>query len=181
MKRTFAFVLGGLLVAGIIHIAIVFMVPLYASNDAWGQMKQFGRDGQFHVLALPLPGAEPLAALDPRIMHAACRFSLVDGPVRIQAALPDDFWSIAIFDRRGRNIYSLNDRSAERSQLDLAILTPVQMARLRQDPPASLETAVVLVEPIDVGFGLIRVFVADETRLTAATTALNGADCAAPI
>ena len=180
MKRTLAFILGGLLVAGIIHIAIVFMIPLYASNDAWGQMKRFGRDGQFHVLALPQPGAEPLAALDPRVLHAVCRFNLAGGPVRIQAALPEDFWSVAIFDRRGRNIYSLNDRSAERS-LDLAILTPVQMARLRQDPPASLETAIVLVEPIQVGFGLIRVFVADETRLVAATAALEGADCAAPI
>ena len=94
-------------------------------------MQRFGRDGQFHVLPQPTAGAEPLASLDPRMVYAVCRFSLGDGPVRIRASLPDDFWSVAIFDRRGRNVYSLNDRSAERTQLDLAILTPVQMAQLR--------------------------------------------------
>ena len=177
MKRTFLFALGGVLLGGVIHVAVVFMVPYYASNDAWAQMKQFGRDGQFNLLPPPQAGAEPVASLDPRMLHAVCRFSLADGPVRIQAALPGEFWSVAIFDRRGRNLYSLNDRSAERSRLDLAILTPVQIAQLRQDPPASLETAIVLQLPIEAGFSLLRVFVPDESGLATAAASLNAADC----
>ena len=112
------------------------------------------------------------------MLQAVCRFSLADGPVRMRAAFPDEFWSVAVFDRRGRNVYSLNDRSAERTRLDLAILTPVQMAQLRQDPPASLETAIVLELPIEVGFGLIRLFIPDESLLAGATAALAAADCA---
>jgi uncharacterized membrane protein len=177
MRRTLLFVLGGLLLGGIIHIAVVFMVPLFATHDAWAQMKQFGRDGRFHVLPVPEAGAEPLASLDPRMIYSVCRFSLSSGPVRIRASLPNDFWSVAIFDRRGRNVYSLNDRSAERSRLDLAIVTPVQMAQLRQDPPASLESAIVIELPIDVGFALLRVFVADDTLLASASAALASADC----
>ncbi len=122
MKRTIIFIIGGLLLSGIIHIAIVFMVPYYADHDAWAEMHRFGRDGQFHVLPVPEPGAEPLATLDPRFVQAVCRFSLARGPVRIQAAFADEFWSVAVFDRRGRNIYSLNDRSADRARLDLVIL-----------------------------------------------------------
>lgn len=178
MRRTLLFVLGGLLLGGIIHIAVVFMVPFFASQDAWAEMRRFGRDGQFHTLPQPQAGAEPLTALDPHMLYAVCRFSLADGAVRIRATLPDDFWSIAIFDRRGRNVYSLNDRSAERSQLDLAIITPVQMAQLRQDPPASLESAIVVELPIEVGFALIRVFVADDSLLPGATATLSSADCA---
>ncbi len=177
MTRTALFALAGLLLGGIIHILVVFMVPYYANRDAWAQMEEFGADDQFHVLPLPAAGAEPLPSLDPRMLHAVCRFSLAGGPVRITATMPDDFWSIAIFDRRGRNIYSLNDRSAERSQLDLAVITPVQMAQLRQDPPESLETAIVIELPINDGFALLRAFVADETQLAAATTALETADC----
>ena len=177
MRRTLFFVLGGVLLGGIIHIVVVFLVPLFASQDAWAEMRRFGRDGQFHILPTPQAGSEPLTSLDPRMVYAVCRFSLADGPVRIRASLPDDFWSVAIFDRRGRNVYSLNDRSAERSQLDLAVLTPVEMAQLRQDPPASLETSIVVEVPIEVGFALLRVFVADESLFPAAIAALQTADC----
>jgi uncharacterized membrane protein len=178
MRRALFIALAALILAGIIHISTVFLVPLYASKDAWAQMRQFGRDGQFHALPVPEAGAEPLAALDPRMIYSVCRFSLAQGPVRITASLPEDFWSVAIFDRRGRNVYSLNDRSAERSKLDMAIVTPVQMAQLRQDPPASLETAIVVELPIENGFALVRVFVADESLLTSSTSALATADCA---
>ncbi len=178
MKRTIIFIIGGLLLGGIIHIAIVFMVPYYADHDAWAEMHRFGRDGQFHVLPVPEPGAEPLASLDPRMVQAVCRFSLGRGPARIQASFADEFWSVAVFDRRGRNIYSLNDRSADRTRLDLVILTPVQMAQLRQNPPASLETAIVQELPIDVGFVLLRAFVPDDSLMASVTASLKAADCA---
>jgi uncharacterized membrane protein len=178
VKRTFLYVIGGILLGGIIHVAIVFMVPYYAGNDAWAQMSRFGRDGTFHLLPLPEPGAEPVAALDPRMEQAVCRFTLANGPLRVQATFPDEFWSVAVFDRRGRNIYSLTDRAVERSKLDLAILTSVQMAQLRQDPPTSLETAIVLELPIQSGFVLLRAFVPDDSLLPAVTTALKEADCA---
>ncbi len=178
MRRTILFLVGGALLGGIIHIAVVFMVPYYSSRDAWAQMDHFGVDDQFHVLPLPKAGAEPLTALDPRLLHAVCKFSLADSPVRITAILPDEFWSIAIFDRRGRNVYSLNDRSAERRRLDLAVITPIQMAQLRQDPPASLETAIVIELPLSEGFALLRVFVPDETEISRARELLQKADCA---
>lgn len=175
--RTLLYVLGGLLLGGVIHIAIVFMVPYYAGNDAWAQMSQFGRDGAFHLLPTPEAGAEPVAALDPRMEQAVCRFTLANGPVRVQATLPDEFWSVAVFDRRGRNIYSITDRAVERSKLDVAILTSVQMAQLRQNPPASLDTAIVLELPIQSGFVLIRAFVPDDSLRPAVTSALNNASC----
>jgi len=181
MTRTTVAALGGVLLAGVLHIVVVLLVPNYASRDAWAQMRQYGRDGAFHVLPLPQPGAEPLASLDPRMMHAVCRFSLAARPMRIVAELPDGFWSLAVFDRRGRNVYSLNDRSAERDEIDLAILTPVQMARLRQNPPEALETAIVLEVPIEEGFVLLRTFVADDSLIIEASEALSAAECGADL
>jgi len=178
MRATILFVIGGLMLAGVIHIVTVLMVPYFATNDAWAEMRRFGREGTFHTLPLAEAGSEALSGLDPRLLHAVCRFSLEDGPVRITASLPADFWSIAIFDRRGRNAYSINDRSADGVDLDLAIITPVQMAQLRQDPPEALETAIVIELPISEGLALLRVFVADETMLPQARAALDTADCA---
>lgn len=178
MRNTVLFVLGGLMLAGIIHIVTVLMVPYFATNDAWAEMRRFGRAETFHVLPLAEAGAEPLAGLDPRMLQAVCRFTLENGPVRITASLPADFWSIAIFDRRGRNAYSINDRAADGEELDLVVITPVQMAQLRQDPPEALENAIVIELPIGEGLALLRVFVADETLLPHARAALETADCA---
>jgi uncharacterized membrane protein len=178
MRRTLLFIAGGLMLAGIIHITTVLLVPYFAVNDAWAEMRRFGRDGAFHVIPPSEAGSEPLAGLDPRMLYAVCRFSLAEGPVRIRATLLNDFWSLAIFDRRGRNAYSLNDRSADRAELELAVITPVQMAQLRQNPPQSLETAIVVELPIEQGMALIRVFVNDETMPPQAREALETADCA---
>ncbi len=177
MKRTLLFLVGALFLGGMIHIVVVLLVPYYADRDAWAQVERFGREDRFHVLPLAQPGAEPLKSLDPWMLQAVCRFSLAEGPVRMTAALPDDFWSIAIFDRRGRNMFSLNDRSAERTRLDLAVITPVQMAQLRQNPPESMETAIVVELPIEEGFAMLRLFVADETKLPDAAEAAQSADC----
>jgi uncharacterized membrane protein len=74
-------------------------------------------------------------------------------------------------------MFSLNDRSAERTRLDLAVITPVQMAQLRQNPPESMETAIVVELPIEEGFAMLRLFVADETKLPDAAEAAQSADC----
>jgi uncharacterized membrane protein len=178
VRNTVLFLVGGVMLAGIIHIVTVLLVPYFATNDAWAEMRRFGRAGTFHTLPLAEAGSEPLSGLDPRMLHAVCRFSLADGPVRITASLPGDFWSLAVFDRRGRNAYSINDRSADDAEIDLAVITPVQMAQLRQDPPESLETAIVIELPITEGMVLLRLFVGDETMLPQAREALETADCA---
>lgn len=180
MNRTLLFAVGGLLLGGIIHIAIIFLLPAYSTRDAWTAVGRFGDDNQFHLLPRSEPGTEPLPYLDPAMAYAVCRFSLAKGPVRMRAELPDTFWSLAIFDRRGRNIYSLNDRSAEESSLDLVVATPLQNAELKQQSPTSLESSIIIENPATSGFALLRVFVPDPTMADPAMTALASAECGAP-
>ena len=82
MRNTALFILGGLMLAGIIHIATVLLVPYFATNDAWAEMRRFGRAGTFHTLPLAEAGAEPLSGLDPRMLHAVCRFTLAAAGTR---------------------------------------------------------------------------------------------------
>ncbi len=177
MKTAISAIFGGLLLGGIIHIAIVFMVPYFASNDAWSRVQNMAVEARFHVLPPPLPENETLPRLDPRMAHAICRFDLTKGAVRISALVPSEFWSVAIFDRRGRNIFSLNDGSTDRDRLDLILITPVQMALLRQDAPSSLETAIIVDRALDVGFALLRVLVADDSLVESVGEALAAASC----
>lgn len=177
MRRTLLFLLGGLMLSGIIHLVIVLLVPMYASHDAWAEMGRFGADRKFHLLPLPEAGNDAIPGMDPRFVQAECRFSLAGGPLRVTAKMPDDFWSVAVFDRNGRNVYSLNDRATDGPQLDLAVLTSVQLAQIRQNPSATLENAITIDLPIDSGFVLLRAFVADASMLPGATAALTAADC----
>ena len=181
MMRTLVYALGGLLLGGIIHVVVVLLVPDFANRDAWTSMGRFGTDGEFHLLPMSEPGTEPLPYLDPDMAFAVCRFSLAERPIRIHAALPADFWSAAIYDRRGRSVYSLNDRSAGEGGFDMVLATPVQMARMRENPVDALETTIVIELPVDRGFVLLRSFVADPTLLPETEAALAAARCSDPV
>jgi len=181
MKHLLLFGLGGLLLGGVIHIAAILLVPDFATRDAWTSLGRLGPDGAFHLLPANTPGTKPLTDLDPAMAHAACRFTLEEGPIRIRATMPEEFWSLAVFDRRGSNVYSLNDRTAERSDIDLVIATPLQMAKLRENPLAALDRAIVIELPLERGFVLIRAFVANPTLAPATEAALGAADCQASL
>jgi uncharacterized membrane protein len=181
MRRLLLYALGGLLLGGIIHIVVILLVPEFATRDAWTSLGRFGGDGVFHLLPPTEPGTAALPDLDPAMAHAACRFTLAKGPIRIRARMPDEFWSLAVFDRRGSNRYSLNDRTAERRDIDLVIATPLQMLAMRETPNPALDNAIVIELPLDQGFLLIRAFVPDPTLAPATDTALKAASCAASL
>lgn len=181
MIRTLLYVLGGVFLGGIIHIAVVLLIPDFANRDAWTSMGRFGPDGAFHILPMSEPGTEPLPYLDPRLAHAACRFSLDDGPIRIKATMPDEFWSLAVFDRRGSNVYSLNDRTAERTDIDLVLATSLQLTKLRENPVEALDQSIVIEIPATRGFVLIRAFVTDSADTNRVNAALKAAQCSAPL
>jgi uncharacterized membrane protein len=175
MKRTLLFVLGGLLVGAAVHVAIVLMIPLFAINDAWSAVGSLGPDDAFHLMPPLKPGASAIDR-DPEMMEAACRFDLTAGPVRIAATLPDGFWSVGLFDRGARNIYSFNHSSIDQSHLDLTIATPTQAAALGS---TSAQNAIVAALQIDKGMAVLRVFAPDQASVPGITAALAAAQCSA--
>jgi len=90
-----------------------------------------------------------------------------------------DFWSAAVFDDRGNNLYSLNDRTAGRRDLDLVVATPLQLIRLRENPQPALDNAIVVELPMSGGFVLLRAFISDPTLQAEVRKALSEADCTA--
>ena len=183
MRRTLVAAFAGLLIGAAMHIGVVLLVPLFAVSDAWTRLGVIGTDGVFRLLPSPTAGAVGPAALpgDPRLTSVVCRFDLSDGPVHIRATLPDTFWSVALLDRRARNLYSLTDSASEQSRLDLVVATPATAATLRANPPATAPTAIIAELPLDAGMAVIRVFVADAAAAPEVTAALTAADCNAPL
>lgn len=156
MIRLALWVLGGLMLGGIIHIATVLGLPHYADKDAYTRIGTLAVDGRFTTLARVTPDVKPLPLLDPAMAHAVCRFSLANGPVRIRAEMPDVYWSIALFNRAGISSYSLSDRGVEQKAIDVLIANADQIAAIRDNPPDDFENIIVIDWATNDGFAMLR-------------------------
>ncbi|NMG38975.1 DUF1254 domain-containing protein [Chelativorans sp. ZYF759] len=166
----------GVVGAGIVHIAILFLLPYLAERDAWSRMAELG---EVHE-TLMIEGEEAnrlLANPDPLFLAAACRFDLDEGPVRIHAPDRVLFWSLSVYDRMGQNIFSLNDRTASEGQLDIVILKPVQMLDLRHAFPEDFATSIFVEADLEAGTAVIRSFLPDESWRSRVGDYLRSVSC----
>lgn len=181
MSRVIRIGLAGLLGAVIVHLVVILLFPAIGSNDVWSAMEGYGADGQFVVLPQPEAGTPERAYLDPMMVHAVCRFdNLGDAPVRVVAPLSGAFWSAAVFDRRGRNLFSVNDRTAA-TPLDFLLVGAADLAALQRDAAAVLEEAVVVDLAIESGLVVLRAFARDPSMMADLRAMLAAAQCNAPL
>jgi uncharacterized membrane protein len=135
--RLLPFVTGAFLIAGIVHLAIVLLMPLIGSSHAGTRLAQQAQVNAMELLPPIRTGQEalPLPFADPAMITAICRFDLSDGPVRLRVPVGDSFLSITLLSPTGRVILSVTDKAATRRMLDMLLVTPEQLRQLEaQDP-----------------------------------------------
>lgn len=177
MKRLIYILALALVLAGIVHVLIILLIPSYATKDAWAKLESIGEPWKFSIVATPNSKNKKLPLVDPAFGIAACRYDLGVAPLKVTAEGILPFWSVAIFDRKGRNIYSFNDRTAIERRLFLILVDPVQMAQLRKNPPVESEQAVLVESDTKQGFVLIRAYQQDESWKPTVTKFLSDAKC----
>ncbi len=157
MARLVYTLLVGLVGAAIVHIAILLLLPVLSERDAWSRLASVGN--LFEVVPLARSGGPAGVMLaDPFIEARACRFDLEAGIAHVTAASGAPFWSVSLYDRRGYNVYSFNDRTVSGGVLDLAIVSPAQMIELRKDLPDSLAGAILVEMARPLGIVVVRAF-----------------------
>jgi uncharacterized membrane protein len=180
MIRVLVALIGGLMLAGIVHIVTVFGVPRHAVVDPWTRVTALAPEAGFRILPPAEAGKRMvLSGLDPAMRHALCRFGLDAGPIRIKAQPGDGWWILALYDRRGLPVYSLDDRAAAQKGADVLVASAAQIARLRENPPEELEDVVVVDWKDAGGFALLKIFVAQPSLAGEVDKALAGATCVA--
>lgn len=178
MRKVLYATLLGLLGAGILHIAILLLVPKLTERSAWLQLATASDLYKITPLAAETGGTPVVKSVDPLFTAIACRFDLADGIVQLKAqpeAIP--FWSVSIYDRSGHNIYSFNDHGASKGLLDTVILTPAQMLEVRKDLPPEYQGSVFVEARIDEGIVVVRSFIPDESWRPAVMQFLQGTTC----
>ncbi len=147
----------------VVHVLIILLIPSFALKDAWAKIGLESGDGYFKLVEPKNIKDALLPMTDPAFQIAACRYDLADQPMRISASGDLRFWSVAVFDRNGRNIYSLNDRTSVDGALSLIIVNAVQMAQIRKDAPEEISDAILVEAARPKGFVLIRALQEDES------------------
>lgn len=161
----------GLIGAAIVHIAIILLVPGFASQSLWQKIEKLGSQEVFH----PLVGADWNKRSDPLLRIAACRFDLSDGPVHISAIGKVPFWSLAVYNRDGDINFSINDQASP--EADLLIVTPLQKILFEQAPPERLAQALLITQSAEEGIAVLRVFEPDATWGDEVTEFIKSAEC----
>jgi uncharacterized membrane protein len=167
----------GLLGAGIVHIAVLFLVPQMSERDAWSRLALTSDLYRMTRIDPEAGGPAVAGSVDPLFRATACRFDLSEGVVRISAPGNVPFWSVSVYNRGGQNIYSFNDRTSATGLLDFAVLTPAQMIELRKELPEELQQAIFVEAPLDEGIVVIRTFVPDASWEEVVNRYLAGITC----
>lgn len=153
----------GLIGAGLVHLAIVLLLPRLSENDVWRQIEE--KAALNDPVRLDRYGVELGAArtLDPMFAVIACRYDLASGPFSITAPPTGDFWSVAIFDDFGRILFSANDRIVATENLDIVVARAEQLRILQQTSRPEFSNAVLTEASRDKGFAVLRIFRPDGT------------------
>lgn len=176
MARLLHALVLGFIGAGIVHIIVLLLVPVYSQRDAWAVLSE--QANFYRTTRLDPLNATPLIrSLDPLFDAVACRFDLQDGVMRLHGEGSTPYWSMSAHDRAGLNIFSLNDGSSPQGKLDFVIATPVQMIALRNAMPHELTNAIFVEADITEGIAVVRTFIPDPSWEPGITAWLNDITC----
>ncbi|MER0238653.1 hypothetical protein [Fulvimarina sp. MAC8] len=190
MGRFVLALLIGLVGAGLVHIAIVFMIPRVSDNSAWSRLSSLG--DYFEVVRIaPLRDTsspaqesstetprERFAFADPAFIVASCRFELGEGPVEITAnGTIENFWSASIYDSQGGNIYSINDRAAIDGIVNLVVGSAQQIEEVRTTTLLEDSPALPVIVDVPRGYVTVRVLIDEESKRAAADSFLRTLAC----
>ncbi len=145
MTRTLLWVLAGVVLGGIVHIAVILTLPALATEGAWQRIAALGALNKLVVLAAPAADQPNPLRLDPELTYAVCQIDLRNGPGFVRGTLPSGFWSVAVYGQNGTILYSTTNRDGIGSNLDLGIFNAVQ-TRLLAEQQLDVAEGLLIVE-----------------------------------
>ncbi|NGP18673.1 DUF1254 domain-containing protein [Devosia aurantiaca] len=145
MIRTLLWLIGGVLLGGVIHIVAILTLPLLAEETTWTRVAAL--DAKNRVLVLPpiAQGQPNPLHLDPELSYGLCRLDLSEGPAYLSGSLPDAFWSVALFNTSGIVTYSTTNRDGIGQTVEMGIFNAAQ-TRLLAQQQIDVEEGLLVVE-----------------------------------
>jgi uncharacterized membrane protein len=161
MKKLFNWVVLTLLLAVVIHLAVIYFAPtaiealvirksLDASGLSYNQPLHRG---------LPKAGEPSVVRPSPDLLYTFIAYDLSEKPLRLRAPVPGDtYWSLSFYAANTDNFFHINDREAKDGRVEVVLAGPGQ---------GSFESggAQVVVSPSTKGVILVRILVKDQAEV----------------
>ena len=156
MIRTLLWLLGGIILGGVIHIVVILTLPLIAEDTVWTRVASLGAHNQLVILPQVMPGEPNPLGLDPDLSYGICQIDLDAGPAYLSGVMPDAFWSVALFNQQGIITYSTTNRDGIGQTLEMGIFNAAQTRLLAQQQIDIAEGLLVVESTTDALFVLVR-------------------------
>jgi uncharacterized membrane protein len=167
-----------IVLAGLIHVIAVLTLPLLAPRNAYARLADMGPANTIIQLPALEPGQQVMPQMAPDVRYAMCLFDLTEGPIYLQANVPDELWLIAFYTPIGENFYTVIGADMKRSNVDVVVTTEDQsVADATGNSAEALENLVVVNSPVSKGVALIRAPLAGASRSFEAERALEATYC----
>ena len=138
MNRLFWIACTGLLALAL-HLAYVLFMPAFEMGHIISRIS--AERGSNELGLLKPEEARALFKADmPETVTAACVFDAAQGPVTIDAAIPDSYWMISVYGANGALLFTLDDRQAGVDRMRFVLKPPGESAAKPDADTITVET-----------------------------------------
>jgi uncharacterized membrane protein len=177
MIRAALWILGALLLGGIVHLSTVLAMPEAATQDAYSRLARLTPVNA--VVSLPAPTAREsiMPFMDPAFAVAVCRYDLSSGALKLRAPLSQAYTSVTFYTRNSVAYYAINDRAAGRRAIELDLMTAEQHAQVPEEEDVTAADRLIIESPTKRGLIVLRALAPEPGLMPMARGALAGAQC----
>jgi uncharacterized membrane protein len=177
MMRWLLWILAGVLLGGIVHLATILALPRTASQDAYARLAPITPVNAMTPIPAPTPANALLPFMDPAFAVAVCRYDLSAGPMKFTAPVSQAYTSVTFYTRYGVAYYAINDRAAGRRLIELDLMTTAQRDELPDDENVTAADRLIIESPTLTGLIVVRALSPEPGLMPMAQASLTGARC----
>jgi uncharacterized membrane protein len=175
--RAFLWVLGALVLGGIVHLSTVLAMPQAAKQDAYARLAPVASVNTMTTLAPPSAQASVMPFMDPAFAVAVCRYDISSGPLKLNAPVSQAYTSVTFYTRNSVAYYAINDRAAGRRAIELDLMTAEQHAQMPEEEDVTAADRLIIESPTTTGLIVLRALAAEPGLMAMARRALAAAQC----
>jgi uncharacterized membrane protein len=177
MIRVVLWLLGAVLLGGIVHLSTVLAMPQAAKQDAFSRLVPITPVNTMVPLAAPTAENAVMPFMDPAFATAVCRYDLSGGSIKLIAPVSQAYTSVTFYTRKSVAYYAINDRAAGRRTIELDLMTPDQHAQIPEEEDVTAADRLIIESPGTTGLILLRTLAPEPGLMPMARRAAAGATC----
>jgi uncharacterized membrane protein len=177
MIRASLWILGAILLGGIVHLSTVLAMPRAAKQDAYSRLAPLTPVNAMVALAAPTAETAIMPFMDPAFATAVCRYDLTGGSLKLIAPVSQAYTSVTFYTRNSIAYYAINDRAAGRRRIELDLMTPEQHAQVPQEEDVTAADRLIIESPSTMGLIVLRALAPEPGLMAMAHDALAAATC----